>query len=275
MENPLVSVVVPTYNGQFYVNRAVQSVLKQTYKNIEVIIINDGSTDKTKEIIQQLKEKNSRVSVLENEKNLGFVESLNRGVDYASGKYIARIDDDDVWIDEKKLKKQVDFLEKNSEYVLVGGGLITINNKEEEIIKYLPPEQDTDIRNIILLTNCFGHSAVIFLKSVFEKVGGYDEKFGFFADWDLWLKMGKVGKIHNLQEFVISYLDKEAYNRLYRSRDLQIRRQLGLRIALKRKYKIDYPHFYKAVFLSFLSYLYSFLPYKNKLRPFVSWLKGY
>jgi glycosyltransferase involved in cell wall biosynthesis len=270
MENPLVSVIIPTYNGQEYVEYSVDSVLTQSYQSIEIIIINDGSSDGTANVLERVAKKDNRIKVLSNEKNKGFVKALNIGIQKSKGVYIARLDDDDRWSDPKKLEKQMDFLKKNPEYVLVGGGVIIKNQTQgTQVAKYLFPEHDKAIRDSLLTYNVFSHSSVVFLKNAFEKVGGYDEKFGFFADADLWLKMGMVGKLHNLQEYFTVYLDKEAALQDYSTRDKEIRRRLFLRIAMKWRHRKAYPHFAKALLFCIISYLYSFLPYKARLKPFL------
>ncbi|MSU54265.1 MAG: glycosyltransferase [Candidatus Staskawiczbacteria bacterium] len=267
MNYPLVSIIIPTYNGEKYLGVALDSILRQTYKNIEIIIINDGAIDGTEDVIKKFTEKDPRVIRIKNESNLGFVKSLNKGVGHAKGKYIARLDDDDSWISPQKLEKQVGFLEEHPEYVLAGGGLIQIDSKGEEMIRYLFPEKDEDIRRVILVDNIIAHSSVVFRKDAFDKVGGYDEKFGFFADRDLWLKLGKIGKCYNFPEHFIFYLDKEWDTTNYNSRNEQIRRKLKLNIALRKKYRYDYPGFYKSLLLCATSYIYSFLPFRKKIWP--------
>ncbi len=270
MKEPFVSIIIPTYNGSKCIKKAIESILDQEFLNFEIIVIDDGSTDTTSEIIKELGKRDSRVRYFKNEKNLGFVKSLNRGLKESKGKYIARLDDDDFWSDKKKLLKQVNFLLSNPGYVLVGGGLIKVNEQGKEAVRYLLPESDEDIRKSILVSNCFGHSAVVFLKEAAQIVGGYDEEFGFFADRSLWLKLGTIGKFYNFQEYFVCYLDKELDNETYRARDYQIRRKLILNIKLRARYKNFYPGFYRSLTLCFFSFFYSFLPYKKYFWPVTS-----
>lgn len=265
---PLISVVIPTFNGQDRIGNALLSVVGQTYKNIEIIVVDDGSTDNTQKILDDIAQKGVKIKIIKNKENIGFVKSLNKGINEASGKYIARLDDDDIWYDAKKLQKQVEFLENKKDYVLVGGGIIIESaGEKKEIIRYLFPEKDQDIRKSILAYNLFAHSAVVFLKRAFVQCGGYDQEFGFFADMDLWLKLGAIGKFYNFKEYFTVYLDKETGFKKYSSRDLQIRRKLMLRIKMKYKYRKIYPGFLKSVVLCACSYLYSFLPFKEKIKP--------
>lgn len=262
MEKPFVSVVISTHNRQNYIKRAIESIFYQTYKNFEVIIVDDGSGDETPKILSELLKKDSRIKIIRNKKNLGFVKSLNLGVGQAKGKYLARLDDDDFWSDKAKLEKQIDFFEKNLDYVLIGGGMVKINEENREIGRYLFPEKDEEIRKTLLVDNLFAHSSVVFRKDAWEKVGGYEEEVDFFADLDLWLKLGKVGKFYNFQDYFICYLeDKE--NRA----DYKIRRKLRLNIKLRKKYQNDYPGFWKAFFVYLGNYFYSFFPFRKKLRP--------
>jgi len=264
---PLVSIIVPTYNGAKYIKRAVESVRNQTYKNIEIIITDDASTDETFNIISELGKKDSRIIILTNEANLGFVKSLNKAAGKAQGKYITRIDDDDFWCDSRKLEKQVGFLETHPDYVLVGGGMIKIDENNREIARYLFPEKDKDIRKLILVSGSIAHGTVFFRKEAFEKVKAYDEQFGFFADIALTLKLGKIGKFYNFQEYFSCYLDKEE-NSNYKMRNYDIRRKVWVRIKLRKRHKNDYPGYNKAYLFCWLSYFYSFLPLRRRFRPF-------
>ncbi len=269
---PLVSVIIPTYNRKKYVVKAIDSVLKQTYKNIEIIVIDDGSADGTDEIISEFSKKNPGIISIKNKTNLGFVKTLNKGISSAKGKYIARLDDDDFWRDSQKLEKQVEFFEKNPEYALIGGGVIKIDKEGREIVRFLVPETDENIRKAILISNVFAHSAVIFKKDNWERAGDYDEEFGFFSDWDLWLKLGKFGKFYNFQEFFIYYSDQEQ-NSGRTTHDYEIRRKLTTNIKLKNKYKNYYPGYKKAILICFANYFYSFLPFRKKLWPTIFWFR--
>lgn len=268
MNNPLVSVVVTTYNRKEHVVKAIHSILNQTYQSTEIIVVDDGSTDGTPEIIYELCKKHPSIFFTKNKNNLGFVKSLNKGISVAKGEYIARLDDDDIWCDAKKIRKQVDFLENNKEYILTGGGVIKINKEGKEIIKYLLLEHDEDIKKVLLVDNVFAHSTVLFRKENWGKAGGYDPQFGFFADWALWLEFGKMGKFYNFQEFFIHYLDQEE-NKSNSARDYEIRRKLLAKVKLNRKYKKYYVSGNKALLLSFASYFYSFIPFRKKLWPII------
>lgn len=257
---PLVSVIICTYNRDAYIARAVESALSQTYENVEVIVIDDGSVDNTKRVMNSYA-KNKKVTYVFQE-NQGVSIARNNAIQLARGEYIAILDSDDFWCYKEKLSEQVDFLMKNPEYVLVGGGLIKLDIHGKEIVRYLPPENDADIKRTILVDNPFAHSTVMFKKGPCQAVGGYDETLRFSEDRDLWLKLGRVGKLHNLPKYMAYYLEG-GQNQF----SLTIRRSVFLNIAMRKKYKNDYPHFKKAVLLCWLSYLSSFLPFRKKLWP--------
>jgi glycosyltransferase involved in cell wall biosynthesis len=262
----LVSIVISTRNGSKYIKKAIESVERQSYKNIEIIIVDDDSIDETFEIISGFKEKDPRIIILRNETNIGSYKSLNKAIRISKGKYIANIDDDDFWCDQRKIEKQVEFLERYEDYGLVGGGMVKIDIKSNQVGKYLFPENDKDIRKSLLLHNLFAHSAVLFRKSIWEKVGGYNALFAYAADMDLWLRIGRVSKMHNFQEYFVYCLDKEADGD-HSSRNLGYRRNVRLNVAMLRQYKNNYPGYIKAVFLCWAGYFYSFVPYKKMLRP--------
>jgi glycosyltransferase involved in cell wall biosynthesis len=206
--NPIVSIILPTYNGAKYIKRAIDSVLSQSFSDWELLIIDDGSTDNTEEIIKEYTKKDYRIIYLKNEKNLGIQKTLNRGLRLAKGEYIARIDDDDIWIDKDKLKKQVDFLDKNPEYVLVATRVIYKDENGIEIKKSPSTETNKEIQEVIFSRCCFTHSAVVFRKNIILSLGGYseDEKVKHSEDYDLWLRVcSSEYKTYILPGFSIVY----------------------------------------------------------------------
>src|SRR5258708_3974332 len=120
MKNDLVSIVMSTYNNASFIEEAIESVVKQNYTFWEFIIINDASTDDTHKILKKWSTRESRIKYLINKQNQGLTKNLIKAINLSHGKYIAIIDGDDVWSSKKKLEKQVEFLDKNSEYALVG-----------------------------------------------------------------------------------------------------------------------------------------------------------
>lgn len=212
---PKVSAILSTHNGEKYLAQAIKSVLRQSFEDWELLVVDDGSTalvasgvSLAEKIVQEFTRKDSRIIYLKNEQNLGLQKSLNRGLQEAQGEYIARVDDDDEWVDEDKLKNQVEFLDKNPDYVLAGTGVIVINQQGNELFRFLSPGADNEIRKRILGQNCFSHSSVLFRKEAAFKAGLYPEtkKTLHVEDYYLWLKLGQQGKFHNLPIYGIKFM---------------------------------------------------------------------
>ena len=264
--NPIVNVIIATYNGAQHIKKAIESALNQTYKNIEIIVVDDGSTDNTKKILESyIKTKKIKYFY---QKNAGSGNARDNGIKKSQGKYIAVLDSDDVWCDIDKLKKQVNFLEEHSDYILVGGGMIYIDEKKEEINRSIPLENDKDIRESMLLENVFSHSTVVFARNVWGIANGYCGEGDRANEWNLWLKLGKLGKFYNFQEYFACYLigkqNTSSYNK---------QRIVKLNIEMEKRHRNDYPHFWKAFFLNWIYYFYLFFPLKKHLRSITSKLK--
>lgn len=210
LNNQLVSIILPAYNVSLYIRDAIFSVLNQTYYNFELIIIDDGSTDNTLSIVNQIQD--SRIKIIRNPINLGIQKTLNNGLRLSQGIYIARIDGDDEWIDKDKLKKQIQFLEENKECILIGSGAVCINEDGKYLYKYLKPQTDKMIRGKIIGQNCFIHSSIVFRKKEIISLGGYseDEKTKHAEDYDLWLKAGKIGKFYNIPEYSVKFMIRKS-----------------------------------------------------------------
>lgn len=241
-----VSIILPTYNGARYISEAIESVIAQTFLDWELVVVDDGSIDSTKEIIDKFLEKEKRIIYFKNESNLGIQKSLNRGLREAKGKYIARIDSDDVWIDFDKLQKQVEFLDSFEDYILVGTGVVNVDEKGVELYRHLQFKEDKEIRERILNKNCFVHSSVMFRKDVALKLGGYseDEKVKHIEDYDLWLKVGRLGKMANLPFFSVRLLISN--NSLSGKNKTD---QLKKDLVIINSFKNDYPNYIKAYVL--------------------------
>jgi glycosyltransferase involved in cell wall biosynthesis len=271
INKPLVSIVLPTYNRLRLLRRAIDSVISQTYKNWEMLIIDDISSDGTKEAMEELQSKDSRFKYcrIETDKIPGISKYLNYGINNSKGKYIARLDDDDSWCNTQKLELQVNFLEKNPEYVLVGGGIIMVNENQDELYKYYKKEKDETIRKYALMANPFSHTSVMFKRDSAVSIGGY-RNITFAEDWDLWLRLGMLGKLYNFKEYFTNYLSAGQNN----SFKIQ-RRQTQAVLRLIKEYKDSYPNYYRGFYLNLVQYLYSFLPVfiRKRVQTFLYYLK--
>jgi glycosyltransferase involved in cell wall biosynthesis len=251
-----VSIILPTYNRVDVLPRAVESVLAQSFSDYELIIINDASTDGTREYLDALAKKDARVHSMHHEKNYypDISRTLNEGIARARGKYIARIDDDDFWVDKDKLRKQVAFLEKNPDCAVIGSGMVLVDPSGKEIGRYLKKETDAEIRETALFANPFSHTTVLFRADIAQRVGGYGE-WRYAEDWDFWLKMGVIGTLHNLPEYCAAYtVSGENKSFVY------LRPQTKMIFEFLRVHKHEYPGYAKAYMINLLQYCYSFLP---------------
>ena len=199
---PLVSVLLPVYNGEKYLKETIDSVLNQTYFNLEFIIIDDGSVDSTESIISNYTD--SRIRYIKNQHNLKLIATLNKGIELCEGKYIARIDADDL-MHPNRLQKQVHFLETHLDYVLVGSAVRLIKEGvEEESIRYYT-EHD-DIVFSMLFYCPFIHPSLLIRKSIINENKLYfDSDFIHAEDYELWTRMVSFGKVTNLPEKLTSY----------------------------------------------------------------------
>ncbi len=202
---PKVSVITVTFNREQFIREAIDSVLAQTFTDWEMVIVDDASTDNTERIVKDYIDGESRIKYFKNKVNLGIAKTRNRGLELARGEYIAPLDSDDIWLDVNKLKKQVEFLEINKDYSMLGGGIMRINEKSQPIKKVLFPVYDSLIRKIILQFNPFPQSTLLYRKSVALACGGYSHNYKICDDYELWLKMGLQSKFTNIPQVLAGY----------------------------------------------------------------------
>ncbi|EGJ3606263.1 glycosyltransferase, partial [Campylobacter jejuni] len=206
MSLPLVSIVMPCYNRQEYIVDAIESILNQTYSNFEFIIIDDCSTDNTYEIVKKYAENDKRIIVLKNEKNQGIVYALNRGFSIAKGKYIARMDDDDISL-PNRLEKQVEYMEANLNITVLGSFIEVFNEKFEKCYSWVC-EDDPEILSILInFFNPMCHPSVMIRREFLNFYNlKYEEKYRHAEEYFLWTEILKHGgKIANIPEILLRY----------------------------------------------------------------------
>jgi glycosyltransferase involved in cell wall biosynthesis len=200
---PLVSVLLPVYNGEEYLAEAIQSILDQTYKRFELIIINDGSSDRSAEIIRSFRD--DRITALDQE-NCGLASTLNRAISMARGKYLARQDQDDISLPQR-FEKQVAFLDSHPEYGMVGTWAEIWDNirKTERVHRH--PVDSLTLKFELLFNNPFVHSSMMIRKAAIEKVGMYstDKLRQPPEDYELWSRMARYYEIANIPETLLIY----------------------------------------------------------------------
>ncbi len=243
---PKVSIIIPTYNDERYIKRALESILFQSFLDFEIIIIDDGSTDNTKEVLKSYIKDGVIKYIFQN--NSGITIARNKGIKIAKGDYIAFLDSDDEWIDKDKIKKQIEFLDNNLAYVLVGTGVINIDKNGKEISRYFMPETDLKIRQKLLRINCFICSSVVLRKEALGRVGLSES---LLEDYDLWLRLGLGGKLMNLKEYSVKYFLKlNGVNT--KKKGIRLKENL----YLSKKYKNQYPGYRKAFLLGILKMIF-------------------
>jgi len=231
------------YNGQKYLRQAIDSVLNQSFRDFEFIIIDDGSTDKSPQILAKYQNKDSRIRVV-HQRNLGLTKSLNKAIKLARGKYLARIDADDLAYDSR-FEKQVRFLEKHPKIGLIGSRVNIIDEKGKIIGKLSYPIEDHVIRKHLIWHNPFCHSSVMLRKEVIKKTGSYSESFICAQDYDLWMRISKYTQLANLPEILGAWRSgKEAITS--RRNFYQIKANLRVQ---KKAIKDDLYPWYYAIFL--------------------------
>ena len=203
MTTPLVSVLLPVYNAQDYLKQSIDSILGQTLTDFELIIVNDGSTDGSKAIIDSYSD--SRIIVID-QPNAGLPISLNRAIARARGKYLARQDADDV-SEPTRLEKQVAFLDEHLDYGLLGtwARILEIDTITDRELKH--PIENGELQMKLVFYNCFVHSSVMIRKEVLSRSGLYPEDPEKFPpeDFDLWLRIAQISKVANLPSHLLQY----------------------------------------------------------------------
>lgn len=199
---PKISVVMPAYNAEKYIGESIDSILNQTYGDFEFIIINDGSRDSTKEII--LSYSDNRIVYLENEINSGIVVTLNKGLKYATGEYIARMDADDIAVAER-LEKQIEFMEKNKDVGVLGTGICIFGEDVQEQARVFTTNSE-QLKAELIFNSCIAHPTVMMRSNILKNNGlSYDLEYAGAEDYNLWWKIAKVSRIATIPDLLVKY----------------------------------------------------------------------
>ena len=196
--NALVSVLLSTYNSEESIGESIESLLSQTYKNLEILISDDGSTDSTKEICKKIQLKDERILFSSNKKNIGLTKSLNNLAQKASGSLIARHDADDISL-PYRIEEQIEFMKKKKLDAVTTRSLVKQNNKKRPGISFYIPD-----KLLINRKNPFIHGTLIIKKNVLQEIGYYDERFYYAQDYKLFYDLLDKG-------YKVKTLNKELY----------------------------------------------------------------
>lgn len=197
-----ITVIMPVFNGEVYLQEAIDSILQQSFSDFEFIIINDGSTDNSREII--LSYNDERIRLIENGSNRGINYSLNAGLDMATGDYVARQDADDISF-ETRLQKQYDYLVNNPDIALVGCDAEIIDAHGVHISDSVLRMSAEDLGYNLLFGNFLLHSSVLFRKEAVGALGGYSPVISFCEDYELWFRLSRCAKLYSMPERLIRH----------------------------------------------------------------------
>lgn len=199
---PLVSVLLPVYNGEAYLAESIQSILDQTFANFELLILNDGSKDRSLEIIQGFKD--SRIKVINNPQNLGLIATLNKGLVEARGQFVARMDADDKAFPER-FKIQYEYLSGHPEVAVVGTWAQVIDKDGKFIKLHRNPLDHYAIMYELMFGNTITHPSIMMRKDVVISVGGYDKNWQHAEDYDLYSRLVHRHKLANIGQPLLYY----------------------------------------------------------------------
>ncbi len=236
--NPYVTVLMSAYNAETFIGEAIESILDQTFTDFEFIIVNDGSKDSTREIIQSYRNKDGRIKVLNNRVNKGLIYSLNRGLNEAGGKYIARMDADDISL-PNRLETQVSFMESHDEVGVSSAWMKTFGEGKETV--WQSPQDHEEIMATLFCNNCLWHPVAIIRKDILDEYSlRYDPDYPKAEDYKLWLDIAKHKKLANIPEILHRYrihdrqktrLDSKSKSKRI-DKPVQIKERKGIRQSL-------------------------------------------
>lgn len=195
---------MPVYNAERFLHIAIKSILNQTLKNFELIIINDASSDKTLQIIYKFKKKDKRIRLINNKKNIQMSKSINLGISKAKADFIARMDQDDIAL-PNRFDIQYSFLKSHPNIAIVGSDIITINDSGDSIGKRTYPTTSKELKEVMFRYSPFAHPAVMFRRKVFAELGGFDPQMVPCEDTDFWFRLGEDYEFASIPFFLLKY----------------------------------------------------------------------
>lgn len=207
----MISVIMSVYNAEQYLKEAVDSVLRQTYKNFEFIIVNDCSKDNSLAILKNYEKKHKNITLISNADNMGLTRNLNLALSIAKGEYIARMDADDI-SEPTRFEKQRLFLKTHKEVDIIGSFSKNINEFGVVLGTRTTPINHNDILNVLPKLCPMSHPTIMFRKSSLEKLCFYNVKYTTSQDYDMWFRAASAGlRFHNLPEYLLQYRMDDKY----------------------------------------------------------------
>jgi hypothetical protein len=223
MSEHAVTVLMPVHNGERYLRDAMDSILGQTFTDFEFLIVNDGSTDGTRAILESYRD--PRVRVLQQASRMGVTEALNAGLSQAKGRYIARMDGDDISL-PGRLEKQVQYMEAHPDCGVLGCAVQIIDPQGKPLYRVEYCGGHHYLRWYLLFQNPFAHPATMIRREVLNRLGGYDARFAFAQDYDLWWRASWITQFAVLPEALLQL-------RRHRSNLTSVHRQDQLEVSVQ------------------------------------------
>ncbi len=257
---PLVSILVRACNVGRFISDTLEGILQQDYQSWETIILDDASDDATEDIVKPYCQIDRRFKYVRNLHRLGRTRNLNLGLSLARGEYTCVLDGDDTWCTPHTLSSVVACLRDDPKVVVAAGNVAEINERNE-IIRHFPKlwKSDHEIKNHLLVENIIAQNSVCFRTALVRNMGGYDERLSYTEDYELWLRLGRYGKIIKIPETLGGYRI-HGNNIGVRKRQLQILEE----IKVVWRYRHMYPHFTIAMTNRIANFIASLIP--KKLR---------
>lgn len=260
---PLISVIMPAHNAQKYISSAIESILNQTFKKFELIIINDSSTDKTLDIIKSFSKKDSRVKIVNNDTRLDIARSLNKGISFAKSNIIARMDADDIAF-SNRLELQYKLISSSKNIAVVGANIVIMDTAENKIATRSYPDSSGKLKDCLFKYSPFAHPVVMFKKNMFEEVGRYNPKYSPTEDLDLWFRLGIKYEFESIPESLLKYRLYEKSSSHRALKDLEI---LVFKIRFDAIIKYGYrPSLYHIVYNLFQFITLWFTPARYRIK---------
>lgn len=242
---PLISVVMPVYNADRFIYKAIESILNQTLKDFEFIIINDASTDKSLQIIYKFKKKDKRIRLINNKKNLQMSRSLNIGISQAKSELIARMDQDDIAL-LNRFNIQYAFLKSHPNIAIVGNDILTIDEYDKVVGKRTYPTTSKGLKSIMFRYSPFAHPTVMFRKKIFEEIGGFNPQMVPCEDTDFWFRLGRKYEFANIPSFLLKYRVSITSSSHHNVKNTEI---MGFKIKINAIKKYGYkPNLYDIIY---------------------------
>lgn len=206
---PLVSVIIPNYNNEAYIIDCLKSCASQTYQNLEIIVVDDCSTDKSRSVVEEFCDQHQHFRLVCNSTNLNVSRTRNKGIRLASGDWITTLDGDDVFLSEEKIEKEMSILRKFglARNVMAFSGVSRVSKEGAIIQPYKKANnlREGSIHNDILSRNCQIPRDFIFHKSLFEEIGGFDPEIPIYEDWDFKIRLSKIAYFHYTGQVGVGY----------------------------------------------------------------------